>query len=282
MRARLSAAMDLTNAAFSYDSNRDYGSYPRMSRIRPHYRALKFPSETPELCYAGGEFKLPPLLPPPESLSFSMAGLTPESKHFLDNIRKYNSCFQMTSFGATGITRDNHMPTFNIRGQVYHRVSSLLTALESEPTFLRICFMGNKEDEADQRCRFNSDTRQPIVLALQDCFHQSITNGFACSVLSIEGLPMNMLPSFTVAWGDLLGSGTELQFWCPILLQSEKKAFSLVGHSDFGALQAHSDLGPGTDRLPPPPSLRYWSFVPMKLDLNVKRTRQPPPQTTTS
>ena len=32
--------------------------------------------------------------------------------------------------------------------------------------------MGDREDEANQRCQFNSGTRQPIVLALQDFLHE--------------------------------------------------------------------------------------------------------------
>lgn len=39
---------------------------------------------------------------------------THESKHFLANVLAFNSCFQMTSFGATSIYRDNFMPTFRV------------------------------------------------------------------------------------------------------------------------------------------------------------------------
>ncbi|GBP41987.1 hypothetical protein EVAR_33791_1 [Eumeta japonica] len=65
--------------------------------------ALKFKNETPGMCCASGNVKLPELHPPPEALLTLLSGVTRESKHFLENIRKYNSCFQIISFGVTNI-----------------------------------------------------------------------------------------------------------------------------------------------------------------------------------
>jgi hypothetical protein len=50
-----------------------------------------------------------------------MSGTSEESKHFLHNIRKYNSCFNMTSFGATStVAEPGFMPTFKIQGASFH------------------------------------------------------------------------------------------------------------------------------------------------------------------
>jgi hypothetical protein len=57
---------------------------------------------------------LAPLVPPPEPLRSLVSGTENDSTHFLTNIQKYNSCFQMTSFGATHVVRDNFMPTFKV------------------------------------------------------------------------------------------------------------------------------------------------------------------------
>ena len=57
--------------------------------------------ETASLCCNNGKVQLPNLEHPPELLEYVMLGETADSKHFLENIRKYNSCFQMTSFGST-------------------------------------------------------------------------------------------------------------------------------------------------------------------------------------
>lgn len=47
------------------------------------------------------------------------------SKPFMDRFRKYNYCFQMTSFGAKQIIKDGFMPTFKVKGQMYHLIGSL-------------------------------------------------------------------------------------------------------------------------------------------------------------
>ena len=49
-----------------------------------------------------------------------------DSGNFMKNIRRYNSLFQMTSMA--GKIRDDRewMPTFKVKGQVYHRVGCLL------------------------------------------------------------------------------------------------------------------------------------------------------------
>ncbi|CAF1609374.1 unnamed protein product [Rotaria magnacalcarata] len=92
--------------AFRYDPANNYDSHPQlyigqMSDVCPYCNALKWHAETRGMCCSGGKVKLPELHPPPEPLKSLMSGTTPESKHFLDNIRKYNSCFQMTSFGMS-------------------------------------------------------------------------------------------------------------------------------------------------------------------------------------
>ena len=168
---------DLNLGAFYYDSNYDYSLHPRviigkMDKLCGYYGALKFKNETPGMCCSGGKVKLPELHPSPEPLSTLVSGDTSESKHFLANIRKYNSCFQMTSFGATNIVCENYMPTFKVQGQIYHRAGSLLPLPDADHTFLQIYFMGNTDDQIDQRCKFNTGTKREIVAALQTLFDQ--------------------------------------------------------------------------------------------------------------
>ncbi|XP_028966381.1 uncharacterized protein LOC114828011 [Galendromus occidentalis] len=78
----------------------------------------------------------------------------------------------MTSFGATEIMRDNFMPTFKVSGQIYHRVGSLLPLPEADHQFLQIYFMGNFDEQVDQRCRLHSGVNRDIVAALQAFLHQ--------------------------------------------------------------------------------------------------------------
>ena len=98
---------------------------------------------------------------------------TAESHHFLDNMRKHNSCFQMTSFGADKkVTEHGYMPTFKVQVQVYHNISSLLMAGE-EANILQIYFIGDAKDQAKRRVQVIPGTRLPIIRSLQDMLHQN-------------------------------------------------------------------------------------------------------------
>lgn len=208
-RLRMQASRDsasLYRAAFQYNHQIDYCSHKSavigtMSKVCPHCKALKFKNEPQGLCCSIGKVKLPILNAPPEPLHTLVSRITPQSRHFLNNIRRYNSCFQMTSFGATKIISENFMPTFKvmcsydatnavtgdfvtnafkeniistlqIQGQIYHRAGSLLPLPDSDHQFLQIYFIGNTDDEVNRRCAINPITKREIVQPLQSLFHQ--------------------------------------------------------------------------------------------------------------
>ena len=176
-RSRRTPNAYLNLAAFRYDAIYNYSLHPsvvigKMDKLCVYCSALKFKNETLGMCCAGGKVKLPDLHSPPEPLSTLVSGDTSQSKHFLANIRKYNSCFQMTSFGATNIVRENYMPTFKVQGQIYHRAGSLLPLPNADHKFLQIYFMGTTDEQIDQRCRFNTGTKREIVAVLQNLFTQ--------------------------------------------------------------------------------------------------------------
>lgn len=115
---------------------------------------------------------LEPLIEPPKPLKDFVSGNDQLSKHFLNNIQKYNSSFQMTSFGATKIVRErSFMPTFKIQGQIYHQIGSLLPHFGEDSKFMQIYFMGNNEDEIDKRNSISNGTRREIIVILQKLFH---------------------------------------------------------------------------------------------------------------
>ena len=60
------------------------------------------------------------------------------------------------------------MPTFEIQGQVYHTVGSLLPPPNESPRFLQIYFMGDDIAEAIHRCNTIPGVRNQIVLSLQE------------------------------------------------------------------------------------------------------------------
>ncbi|UYV73850.1 hypothetical protein LAZ67_11001135 [Cordylochernes scorpioides] len=174
-RDRLS---NLLLGGFNYDSCKNYEQHPsitigQMSIVCNYCKAKKFKDEPPGFCCKNGKVYLsPPQLPPDELFSL-MSGNSSESNHFLRNIRKYNSCFQMTSFGATSFSEESVFPTtFRAQGQVYHRAGSLLPSLDQPPQFLQIFFVEDAQLEVNQRCHFSSALRHGTVLCLQRMFHR--------------------------------------------------------------------------------------------------------------
>jgi hypothetical protein len=117
-----------------------------MEMVCSHCQAKKFKSESPGICCKHGKVKLCQLQPPPQELLTYTSGDMAESKHFLSNIRKYNTCFQMTSFGATSVVEQpGFLSTFTVRGQIYHEMGSLLSLPDQPPKFLQLYFIGNEQ-----------------------------------------------------------------------------------------------------------------------------------------
>jgi hypothetical protein len=143
-----------------------------MTKVCPNCTALKWEGETIGMCCSSGKVELPPLLTPPAPLKSFMTGETPQSKLFLTNIGKYNSCFQMTSFVANEIKdKGRFWPTFKIQGQIYHHAGSLLP-MNDQPKFIQIYFMGDQEKQAQERQKHITGTQLEVILALQQMLHQ--------------------------------------------------------------------------------------------------------------
>ncbi|XP_072392261.1 uncharacterized protein [Diabrotica undecimpunctata] len=131
-----------------------------MDKVCQYCQALKFRNEAAGMCCASGKVVLSPLPAPPEPLLSLLTGNSDDSKLFLRKIRKFNSCLQMTSFGATKICDRasdgrNFENTFKIQGQVYHKIGSLMPMPDNNPKFLQIYFMGDCEERVTTRCLYN-------------------------------------------------------------------------------------------------------------------------------
>jgi hypothetical protein len=94
-----------------------------------------------------------------------VSGGLPQSEHFLQNSRKYNSLFQMTSLG---VKMRNVEPTFTIQGQLHHRIGLLNPSPETSPAFLQLFFLDNAETQVDERMRIlnQGNLNRGIVLQL--------------------------------------------------------------------------------------------------------------------
>ena len=137
--------------------------------------AIKWKDEAPGMCCNAGKVQLPPFESLPEPLFSLLMDLHPEHAHFMDCLRKYNGCFQMTSFGAKQVLEHSFMPTFKVQGQVYHLVGSLLPLPQQEPQFLQIYFVGEDEREVQLRCSNFHDVKPGLVKQLQNMLHNHNT-----------------------------------------------------------------------------------------------------------
>ncbi|KAF0768914.1 hypothetical protein AaE_002741, partial [Aphanomyces astaci] len=133
--------------------------------------ALKFKGEAIGMCCIGGKVHLERLPQPPPFLEMLLFTQSDISKMFWKYIRKYNSMFQMTSFGADTIDLgQGFMPTCRIQGQVYHRIGSLLPQVGQEAKYLQIYFTDNKDEEIERRMNAlgMDQTHREIVVELQN------------------------------------------------------------------------------------------------------------------
>ncbi|UYV82493.1 hypothetical protein LAZ67_21002525 [Cordylochernes scorpioides] len=171
----------MENAGFNYSVAVEYFKHPfislgMMDSTCRFCGALRWKDESSGMCCSNGKVRLPLIDLPPEPLRSLLSGENSDSVHFLRNIRKYNSCFLMTSFGAENQTHSVTFPTtFSIQGQVYHRIGSLMPSENQPSRFLQIYFMGNDDDDdiqTDRRCQQIQVVRRNIVQGLQRMLHQ--------------------------------------------------------------------------------------------------------------
>jgi len=161
-----------------------------MSHKCVYFDALKFKEEAPGMCCSAGKVQLPSFLPLPGPLYSLIMGFHPDHKNFMDRIRKYNNCFQITSFGAKQIIEDGFMPTFKMKGQVYHLIGSLQALPQQNPQFLQIYFVGDDERETRLRCSHFADVKQSLVKQLQAMLHHN--NPYIKDLkITLERVPQN-------------------------------------------------------------------------------------------
>ena len=138
--ARAHERENANRLAYEYDKESPliHSEIGKMDMCCPHCGAMKFRGETQRLCCGGGAISLQLFPRLPSDLEDLTSGMTPESKHFLANIRKYNSCFSMTSFGHKEAVVSGWNPSFRIQGQAFHLIGSLLPDSDNQPKFLQV------------------------------------------------------------------------------------------------------------------------------------------------
>lgn len=113
-------------------------------------------------CCKKGAVVLPPLQPPPTDLKELMLGRGPETNHFRDNIRAYNTKFAMASMECKV---DNRFRSgvfyFKISGTVHRRTGSLDAPPNEKPRYAQIYFVD--EETAIQERTGNNLKRATVA-----------------------------------------------------------------------------------------------------------------------
>ncbi|KAF8796584.1 hypothetical protein HNY73_000943 [Argiope bruennichi] len=165
--------------AFKYDSTFDYARHKliKMERIRKKCRfcrALKWKDGTAGMCCSGGNISILLIERPVEPLKQLFSLETAESRHFLNNIRKYNLCFHTASFGTDSVTAiPRILPICTIQGQVCHRIGSLLPTSSMQPELLQIYFMGDGESKIQRWSRLIPGVDRETVRKIQRVLHNN-------------------------------------------------------------------------------------------------------------
>ncbi|XP_045511060.1 uncharacterized protein LOC123705982 [Colias croceus] len=160
-------------SGYSYSPRIDYSEFAIIGGMVvccAFCNAFKWQKEPNGICCSGGKVLIENFHDPPDIMKALLNGEHPQSKHFLDNSRLYNSAFQMTSFGAKQITEGPFMPTFKVQGQVYHLIGSLLP--QNEPKFLQIYFVSNYNEQAHIRHDNFPQLNINLISQLQNMLHQ--------------------------------------------------------------------------------------------------------------
>ncbi|KAF8770993.1 hypothetical protein HNY73_018457 [Argiope bruennichi] len=141
---RMSNTRQKENSAFAYDSNIAYECDPliEIGRRVIEYsfcKALKWKGKSRSMCCNNHKIQVPLLQTPPEPLLMFFSTDSPDEINFQTNKRRYNSCFQMTSFGSGREIREpGFMPTFKVQGQVYHRIDMYAKIQTERLRFIRL------------------------------------------------------------------------------------------------------------------------------------------------
>ncbi|KAJ7726833.1 hypothetical protein DFH07DRAFT_906551 [Mycena maculata] len=122
-------------------------------------------------CCLSGKVELSAIRKPPRELLELYNGTSHESKHFLDNIRSYNSAFGLASLGVTvdKTVQDGHGPyVFKIQGALYHHVGSLLPKPATNPVYAQLYFYSSGEATNFRMQNNQGRGLRPTVMGILD------------------------------------------------------------------------------------------------------------------
>ena len=169
-------------SALLYDPSRPPSVHNNgaMSKICAHCHARRYVGESSGFCCLNGRIKVLILQTPPPPLHDLLSAETEESRHFLSNIRQYNSAFQMTSIGCKEVRCYGWNPNFRVQGQISHSLGSLCPPHNQTAKFAQIFFLGDAQQETEIRANIFDGLRRSIIRSLQDML--DLSNSYVSSL----------------------------------------------------------------------------------------------------
>ena len=126
-----------------------------MTHVCPHCGALRWRSESKNMCCAGGKVKLPPLPTPPQLLQRLWHSDDVEAKLFRKHARRLNSALALASqvVKHPELPGSNHAPNVIIQGKLFHKLGPLLPGVDRTASFAQVyCFdLQTDENQEEQR-----------------------------------------------------------------------------------------------------------------------------------
>ncbi|KAL3645022.1 hypothetical protein CASFOL_010202 [Castilleja foliolosa] len=119
-------------------------------------------------CCGNGKISLPQMKTPPPQLLELTSGNGARSKHFLQNMRAYNSMFAFTSMGGKidrSVNTGNGPPVFKLYGQNYHLIGGLVPTEGEQPKFAQLYIYDTSNEVAN---RINSVRSSENATNLQE------------------------------------------------------------------------------------------------------------------
>ena len=149
----------------------------RSSRRCEHCNAILFQGETNAICCSKGTITLPSPAPPPALLNILKESTSSISggRHFIDNIRLFNSNFAFTSIGVKIDTSlenaQRGVYTFKVNGVFHYRLGSL-NPYDGIPKFLQL-YIFHSQNKLENRHRWGDHLSRELTQTLQDILHQN-------------------------------------------------------------------------------------------------------------
>lgn len=129
--------------------------------------AHRFEKEKLNCCH-NGKVMLPPLPDYPMEFKELLTSNSEQSKHFLGQIRQYNSAVSFASFGAKLVSPPGRGPyVFRLQGQIYHRAGSLHPDENTPPVYSQLYIIEtNRAVQARMQQRQNQNCREDVMAIL--------------------------------------------------------------------------------------------------------------------